>query len=303
MVSGMLLVKILKNSNIHSSLIPRCLAYWLLNPITITISVRGSSDILTIVLIYSSIYFLITNQYVYSGLFFGLSIHIRLYPVIYTPIFLFTIYNQYKDNSKYGVLKDWFKFCFTVGIVVLSLIGIFYIYYGYTFLYETYLYHYIRKDNRHNFSFLFYSIYLLYSNKLSTIISLLSFLPTIILILIYTVKFRDNLFICMFLQTITFVIFNKVITAQYYVWYLSLIPFIINFINISFFKGVFLCLLWLFTELHWLLWGYFLEMKGINTFIGIWIASGMFFITHIYIIMNVIKYSSNNQNINHLKNN
>lgn len=250
-------------------------------------------------MIYASIYFLITNHYIYSGFFLGLSIHIRLYPIIYTPIFLFTIYNQFKCKNIFGLIKEWFKFCFTVGFVVLTLIVVFYLYYGYTFLYETYLYHYIRKDNRHNFSFLFYSIYLLYSNKISTIISLSSFLPTIILILLYTVRFRDNLYICMFLQTITFVIFNKVITAQYYIWYLSLIPFIINYINISFFKGVILCLLWLLTELHWLLWGYFLELKGINTFLGVWIASGIFFIVHIHIIMNIIKYS----HVKHLKNN
>lgn len=75
----------------------------------------------------------------------------------------------------------------------------------------------------------------------------------------------------MFLQTITFVIYNKVITAQYYVWYLSLLPLITPYLNISFKKGVLLCFLWLLSELNWLYWGYGLELHGKNTFKEVYI--------------------------------
>ena len=58
----------------------------------------------------------------------------------------------------------------------LLITGFFYIWFGNEFIYETYLYHLIRKDNRHNFSIYFYYIYLNYSN-ISFISSMLSFIP------------------------------------------------------------------------------------------------------------------------------
>lgn len=270
-LSGYILYLILSKSNISSNNISRCLLYWLLNPITMTISVRGSSDIITVVLIYSSIYYLISEKYFISSLFLSFSIHIRLYPIIYIPIYLITIYHQQSNKTYKEILKNLLVFCLTVGVVFISLIVLFYSIYGYNFLYQTYLYHYIRKDNRHNFSFLFYPIYLLYSTKYSSVISVLSFLPTIILILGYSFKYNNNIFISMFLQTITFVIYNKVITAQYYVWYLSLLPLITPYLNISFKKGVSLCFLWLLSELNWLYWGYGLELHGKNTFKEVYI--------------------------------
>ena len=77
------------------------------------------------------------------------------------------------------------------GGLFLSLIGIFYHIYGYEFLYETYLYHFVRKDNRHNFSMYFYDLYLSYDDGInagtngtevggSLNTGLLAFLPQII---------------------------------------------------------------------------------------------------------------------------
>jgi phosphatidylinositol glycan class M len=49
--------------------------------------------------------------------------------------------------------------------------------YGYEFLYEAYLYHIIRKDNRHNHSAYFYMIYLTYDLAKSKLLVIMAFLP------------------------------------------------------------------------------------------------------------------------------
>lgn len=89
--------------------------------------------------------------------------------------------------------------------------------YGWEFLWETYLYHVIRKDHRHNFSPYFYQIYLSTaeeSNPYGALIGVLTFLPQIILLLAIAFKYHRDIGFCTFLQTLTFVAFNKVCTVQ-----------------------------------------------------------------------------------------
>lgn|SRR5579883_2362391 len=90
--------------------------------------------------------------------------------------------------------------------------------YGWEFLEEGYLYHIVRKDNRHNFSVYFYYMYLtsLDSSQdlFSKLIGFLAFIPQILILVAFTHKFYKDIAMCMFLQTITFVAFNKVCTVQ-----------------------------------------------------------------------------------------
>merc|ERR1712179_536919 len=61
--------------------------------------------------------------------------------------------------------------------------------------------------------------------------------------------------------------FNKVVTAQYFLWYFSSLPLILPSFNFSK-KDIFLGgLLWGFAQGSWLLPAYLLEFKGNNTFL------------------------------------
>ncbi|EER13426.1 hypothetical protein Pmar_PMAR026095, partial [Perkinsus marinus ATCC 50983] len=82
-----------------------------------------------------------------------------------------------------------------------------------------------------------------------------------------------------------FVAFNKVCTAQYFVWYLALLPLALGQLKPTVSKTWLLALgvLWLSTEGLWLFFAYELEFEGKNTFIELFGASTLFFAAHIAI--------------------
>jgi len=109
----------------------------------------------------------------------------------------------------------------------LALTGLFYLIYGYEFIYEGYLYHLIRKDNRHNYSVYFYMIYQMFDlGETSRLMAILTFVPQWSVIVAAGLLFHYDLFFAIVVQTWAFVAFNKVMTAQYFLWYLSLMPFV-----------------------------------------------------------------------------
>ena len=144
------------------------------------------------------------------------------------------------------------------GGTFLALGGACYVAYGDDFLNEAFLFHLSRTDIRHNFSPSFYGAYLsLYggsggggdkdsywtsslgvitgeegSTATSSVIMRMmrkvlfsSLLPQFSVVLAVGVRYAQrHLPFCLFLQTLGFVAFNKVCTAQYFVWYFCLLP-------------------------------------------------------------------------------
>jgi GPI mannosyltransferase 1 subunit M len=177
---------------------------------------------------------------------------------------------------------------------------------GYPFLYETYLYHLHRRDHRHNFSPYFYLTYLTYpslseADQIPPVFwrkvlrsPLTSFVPQLVLCtstgLLFGTRERDLAF-AWFVQTVVFVLFNKVCTSQvcllvrpfsssklrvfqqYFVWYLVFIPLLIPRLSMSF-RRAFLCLsVWVLTQAAWLADAYRLEFLGDNVFRSLWLKS------------------------------
>lgn len=170
----------------------------------------------------------------------------------------------------------------------------FYLLYGYKFLYETYIYHLARSDSRHNFSLYFYLQYLTAGVKsIGMWQKILIALPKIVLLLVLSVRYGLNRYTLNFsvlIQTFIIVIYNTVLTSQYFIWILSVLPACIWQMNINIRKSVSLFTLWFAAQIAWLLPAYFLEFQGHNTFFLIWLQSVSLFCAHIAILGRLIKY-------------
>lgn len=170
----------------------------------------------------------------------------------------------------------------------------FFLLYGYKFIYEAYIYHLVRSDSRHNFSLYFYLQYLTAGVKsVGMWQKTLVVLPKIVLLLVLSVRYGLNRYTLNFsvlTQTFIIVIYNTVLTSQYFIWILSVLPLCIWQMNINIRKSVSLFTLWFAAQIAWLLPAYFLEFQGQNTFFLIWLQSVSLFCAHIAILGRLIKY-------------
>ena len=137
-----------------------------------------------------------------AGLF-GLTVHFKIYPIIFAMVF-------YANLSVGRNFFNWksIKFGLIAATTFIFFTAIFYYIYGWECLYESLLYHLTRKDHRHNFSIQFIFIYLEFT-KISPIKSIAFFLPSIFLVILFTIRYRKQLIYGSFLCTFVFVVFNK----------------------------------------------------------------------------------------------
>ena len=291
--------------------------FYLYNPLTIVICTRGSADCIITFLVLWSLILLEEKKYYLSAFIYGFAVHFKIYPIIYAPaIYLYVIYkefvrgkNQPLEPVKF-IHKIFFKIIQTIKMAVyylFSKVAFFYIFIssgvfffflalfykllGYKFLYEYLLYHLIRKDHRHNYSIFYYTIYLTYDNDFSKYLSLITFLPQMILILAATLFLYKDINLCLIALTMIFVHFNKVITAQYFIWYLSLIPLIIHKNNLfkrKKIKTLIMFSVWMFFELIWNAASHKLEYEGQNYFISMLLIDIAFFLISCYFIKEII---------------
>ncbi|XP_023024233.2 GPI mannosyltransferase 1 isoform X1 [Leptinotarsa decemlineata] len=214
--------------------------FWLYNPLTIAIGTRGNCDSIAGFLVLLSLYFLQCRQYpFFAGLIHGVSIHFRLYPIMYSLTFFMFLseYSFYSiedrkekcsiENISGKQLKnvesiptsfstnneivadggntvnrktifrkeylhylvpnsDQLKLIFGCISSLSILTWFFYQLFGYKFVFETYVYHLVRKDTRHNFSLFFYLQYLTaWVKNIGIWQKVLTVLPQIILILVF----------------------------------------------------------------------------------------------------------------------
>ncbi|PON39285.1 Mannosyltransferase, DXD [Parasponia andersonii] len=319
---GFFIRTILKLRGVPDNLSILSVVCWLFNPFTFTIGTRGNCEPVVCAMILWIIICVMNGRVLQAAFWYGLIVHFRIYPIIYAlPILLILdpqvfqsgcqpdlqSWSHIEQNSSQRscimrvahpwilmrsvLTKERILFGLVSGSVFLFCTAFFYHLYGWDFLHEALLYHLTRTDPRHNFSVYFYHIYLQYEHELLIAEKVVSFLPQFIVQLVLISSFAQDLPFCFFVQTVAFVAFNKVITAQYFVWFFCLLPLVLPWSSMKLkWKGLSCVIVWVGAQLHWLMWGYFLEFKGKNVFLQLWMASILFLAANSYLLVLVIHY-------------
>ncbi|RDB23052.1 GPI mannosyltransferase 1 [Hypsizygus marmoreus] len=285
----------------------------LLNPLVFSISTRGSSESVLALFVLLTLYSVLKARWDAAAILLGLSTHWKIYPVVYGVACLGVIGSSCtKIEEEKGwkgyvrTLINWRTLRFGVisaGTFVLLGAGC-YLIWGYPFLHESYLYHIHRLDHRHNFSPYFYLTYLTYPplvppshpvplSAWSKLVRspLVSFGPQMVLALgtglVFGRRRRDVVF-AWFVQTVVFVLFNKVCTSQYFLWYLLLLPLLLPRLSTSPLRGLLYLGVWVGTQALWLAEAYKLEFLGRNVFFGLWVRSLVYVLGNVWVLAGIM---------------
>ncbi|KAI3630751.1 hypothetical protein MIR68_012186 [Amoeboaphelidium protococcarum] len=265
--------------------------WWWLNPFVIAISTRGNAECIIVLLVIITIYLLQNQKLLLAGMIYGVSIHWKIYPLIYAPSIAFFICSR--SNTLSASIPRILKFGVASLLSLGGLTAVFYQRYGMDFLHNAYLYHIGRRDHRHNFAIYNTLMYMQVTaaDNLSAIrySSILTFLPQVALLLAISLRYAArDLIMAVILCTFVFVSFNKVITSQYFIWFLVFIPLIQQRVRMSMKQLLQCTTYWVLSQAVWLYFAYRLEIKGENTFIELFASSIAFFLSNIYILRTVI---------------
>ncbi|KAF8070903.1 hypothetical protein HT031_000984 [Scenedesmus sp. PABB004] len=87
---------------------------------------------------------------------------------------------------------------------------------------------------------------------------------------------------CWLLTTVAFVALNSVSTAQYFVWYFSLLPLVVVQLPWPPPRGLAAAgAAWVVAQLHWLAWAYALEFRGAGVHLALWGAGVLFLLANV----------------------
>jgi len=311
-VVGVLILKIGLLRGYHGRELKYALWTWLFNPFTCTISTRGSCESLTGVLMLLVVHSLLVGDIAKGAIAYGVVVHFRLYPIIHSLMFVAflskrdavgdrNLFQEQQFKSLSWVTVQNVKFSIISALTFFGLSWVSFAKYGMEYLDESMLYHLRRTDHRHNFAPAFYGVYLdahvqhdsaLWLSHVKQISDLLasSALPMLSVVLVLGFLLAHDMPFALFAQTLAFVTFNKVCTAQYFVWWFMLLPLILPSLLKSHRRKhvIFSFSLWTITQLQWLAWAYSLEFKGMQVYRSLWIASLAFFGANIWFLVNII---------------
>jgi len=284
---GALQCSVLRGQGLGAPAARAAAALFLLSPLAAVTSTRGSADSLACALALGALAGLLHGRLALGGLALGLAIHVRLYPVIYAlPCALHLLLlpppppQQPPQQQRCaqgsaplaaptgGLLGlHWGRllaFALPAGAGLLLPTACALWAYGPDAVQEAYLYHASRADVRHNFSPLWLPQYLAAPSGSpswagAAPLSLLAALA------VGALAWRDAP-ACFFLQTLAFTAANKVLTAQYFSWWMALAPLLVPRSSMPAWVACACAAAWLAAELNWVAWALQLELWGESVF-------------------------------------
>ncbi|GKY92286.1 hypothetical protein MPSEU_000199700 [Mayamaea pseudoterrestris] len=301
----------------HSPVLLSDALWWLYNPFAINICTRGSAESLLVLLpVLSTLYILVQWKQqkhrehdhgaaaILAGVCHGIAIHTKLYPIIYSVTFAICLVPKVHQETTREISsffsQPWLRtfrlvrqprvwmFAATTLATFGSLTYVSFHYYGPVAIQESLLYHLTRTDHRHNYSMHWYSIYLAQASNVS-LSGLVYFVPQVLVLALVSVSFADHVELALFLETLVFVTMNKVITAQYFTWYLCLLPLCSSQIDWRSRTLQRSLLLWIMSMLAWLFSAYQLEMMGRACHRYVWLASVLYFVANVNLLRSMLR--------------
>ena len=309
---GALLYAFLARRRVPAHVARRCACAWLFNPLAVNVSTRGNAESLTALLLLLSLHALAGGRPAGAGGLLAAATHFKLYPVIYAPAFVACL-----EPTLLAVTRA--RLAFVGGLVAAwtALAALAYGWCGEAYVRETLLYHVSRADVRHNFSPYFYALYLAGDGGdcgggdagagdagaaadddcggggVRRLLSLVAFAPQAVLLLAAAARLGRDLPFCMFVQTLVFVAFNKVSTAQYFVWYHVLLPLVLPSSAALQSQQLGATARWVGAWLGslglWLFCAYLLEYRGVAAFVAVWLASLAFFAANVGLVRLLVR--------------
>ncbi|KAF5389791.1 hypothetical protein D9757_003662 [Collybiopsis confluens] len=291
-------------------------ALHLLNPMVFSISTRGSSEAVLSSFVLLTLYAALRDRWTWAAVMLGVCVHWKIYPAIYGFACIAALAGGGRQIRMMTLLKArrilWFGVLSVSTFALLT--GGCYLVWGDPFVYESYLYHLHRLDHRHNFSPYFYLTYLTYPSPtvgnftastsdasisiswLNDILEspLTSFVPQMTLAIGSGLVFgyhlpKTHLPFTWFIQTTLFVVFNKVCTSQYFLWYLLFLPLILPRVTMSTTKAVLCISVWVGVQALWLSEAYRLEFLGVNVFYRLWIRGLVYVVGNCWVLVQLMQ--------------
>lgn len=204
-----------------------CTSLWLFNPLTVAISTRGNAEAVVALTVLATLRLLQLQWVAAAGLVYGLAVHLKLYPVIYAlPTLVNLGQAQWPSGGSaiglFGIRLCRAQLVFALGaacsLAVATSLG--YVAYGWPFLWQTYLFHFVRADHRHNFSPYFYAVYLTADptaagvgstvHIAARLLGIAALVPQAAMVVYIGTRFAHDLPFAWLLQTMVFVMLNKV---------------------------------------------------------------------------------------------
>lgn len=279
--------------------------FWILNPFTMTISSRGNAESVQVLLVLLTLLCVVDRRLVWGGIFYGLSVHYKLYPVIYAlPLLLYIgqqqnagpVSNHQTNRVKRLVqlIRQMLSFdCILFGVVslltFLCIGGAMYMSYGDEFIENTYLFHFRREDTQHNFSPYFFILRAAKDKPWLSALKTLAFIPQTLCVVLFGFGYHKQLPLACFLQTFSFVALNKVCTSQYFVWYIGLFPLALPYMSIALGRGCAMLCSWLLGQGVWLYFAYLLEFRKQDVVLHVWFASLFFLGVNLSLLYRFVK--------------